>query len=168
MNIIHNYPSDRGMVARCYLALIGIDRLLSDCNFDLQGKYELIKTCREIFGREFRSDATSLRHQLGRKFRKERQTLESLIDVELSKKSPIALGIEILDNRSKRIKPLLQKIKILDQNGELDVSLREIVPSFTHMFVNRLLRSEQRAQELVLYDFLRRLYDSQISRNRSA
>ena len=32
------------------------------------------------------------------------------------------------------------------------------------MHANRLLRSEQRAHELVLYDFLARLYESQLAR----
>ena len=36
------------------------------------------------------------------------------------------------------------------------------------MHANRLLRSEQRAQELVLYDFLARLYDSEVARARGA
>ena len=81
--------------------------------------------------------------------------------------SPIARGLEILNNRSRRLKPLIKEMEMIGQNGELGLSLREMVPSFTHMFVNRLLRSSQRAQELVLYDFLRRLYDSQIARNRS-
>ena len=81
--------------------------------------------------------------------------------------SPIARGLEILNNRYRKLKPLIKEMEIIGQNGELGLSLREMVPSFTHMFVNRLLRSSQRAQELVLYDFLRRLYDSQIARNRS-
>ncbi len=167
LNIIHSYPSDKGMDTRCHLALLGIDRLLSDFGFDLQAKYELVKTCREMFGREFRADTTSLRHQLGRKFRQERRSLESLMDIELLRNSPIARGLEILNNRSRRLKPLIKEMEMIGQNGELGLSLREMVPSFTHMFVNRLLRSSQRAQELVLYDFLRRLYDSQIARNRS-
>jgi hypothetical protein len=36
--------------------------------------------------------------------------------------------------------------------------------SCVHMHVNRLLRSAQRAQELVLYELLDRLYTSQAAR----
>ncbi len=36
-----------------------------------------------------------------------------------------------------------------------------------HMHANRLLRSALREQELVLYDFLLRLYGSQVARVRS-
>ncbi len=34
------------------------------------------------------------------------------------------------------------------------------------MHANRLLRAEQRAHELVLYDFLARLYDSEAARGK--
>ena len=40
----------------------------------------------------------------------------------------------------------------------------ELVPSYIHLNVNRLIRSAQRAHELVLYDLLVRLYESQVAR----
>lgn len=42
--------------------------------------------------------------------------------------------------------------------------LRTLAGSYIHMHANRLLRSAARAQELVLYDFLCRLYESQAAR----
>ena len=46
----------------------------------------------------------------------------------------------------------------------LSVPLAELAVSYLHMHANRLLRSAHRAQELVLYDFLGRLYESQAAR----
>ena len=43
--------------------------------------------------------------------------------------------------------------------------LAELAPSYLHMHANRLLRSAQRAQELVLYDFLARLEESRAARS---
>ena len=43
-------------------------------------------------------------------------------------------------------------------------SIQAVSSSFVHMYTNRLLRSAARAQELVLYDFLGRLYQSQKAR----
>jgi hypothetical protein len=48
--------------------------------------------------------------------------------------------------------------------GRLSVPLMELAPSFLHMHANRLLRSAHRVQELVLYDFLVRLYESRTAR----
>jgi hypothetical protein len=51
-----------------------------------------------------------------------------------------------------------------ESRGELLHSGEQLAPAFVHMFANRLLRSAHRAQELVLYDFLARLYQSQHAR----
>jgi lantibiotic biosynthesis protein len=40
-----------------------------------------------------------------------------------------------------------------------------VAMSVAHMHVNRMLRSAQRAQELVLYEFLDRIYCSAAARN---
>ena len=60
-------------------------------------------------------------------------------------------------------------------HGELELPLPvvslpvgEILPSYVHMFVNRLIRSDQRAHELVLYDFLVQIYGSLLARARKA
>ena len=47
----------------------------------------------------------------------------------------------------------------------LERPLSDIVLSCLHMFANRLLRSSARAQEMVLYDFLARLYTSEAARS---
>jgi len=45
-------------------------------------------------------------------------------------------------------------------------TLAALASSYLHMFVNRSLREAQQAQELVLYDFLSRLYESQAARRK--
>jgi len=45
--------------------------------------------------------------------------------------------------------------------------LTELALSYAHMIANRLLRSAQRRQEMVIYDFLARLYESQAARSRN-
>jgi hypothetical protein len=42
----------------------------------------------------------------------------------------------------------------------------ELAASYLHMHANRLLRSAARAQELVLYDWLYRMYEAQAARLR--
>lgn len=41
-----------------------------------------------------------------------------------------------------------------------------LAKSYLHMHANRLLRSAQRRQEAVLYDFLARHYESEMARKR--
>jgi thiopeptide-type bacteriocin biosynthesis protein len=69
-----------------------------------------------------------------------------------------------LHQRTQRLAPVLAALKSSEQAERLTLPLSELAPSYLHMQVNRLLRSAQRAQELVLYDFLDRLYTSQLAR----
>jgi hypothetical protein len=43
----------------------------------------------------------------------------------------------------------------------------DIILSFVHMHVNRVLRTDVRVQELLLYDFLERFYIGQLARQRA-
>ena len=56
------------------------------------------------------------------------------------------------------------ELRRLGQAGRLSATLADIAMSYAHMHVNRLLRSAQRAQELVLYELLDRAYSSQAGR----
>jgi lantibiotic biosynthesis protein len=72
--------------------------------------------------------------------------------------------LQPLRERSQKVEPLAAQLRDLDQAGELMQPLADIVMSFAHMHVNRLLRSGQRAHELVLYEMLSRIYSSEAAR----
>ena len=92
--------------------------------------------------------------------------LETLLDPanETSRLPPAV--VQSLRRRSEQLAPAVEQLKNLEQQGRLGQPLTELASSFVHMHVNRLLPSAHRAQELVLYDFLRRLYESQLARSR--
>jgi hypothetical protein len=64
------------------------------------------------------------------------------------------------------VAPLGGELRSLAENGQLTVPLASLAMSLAHMHVNRVLRSAQRAQELVLYEMLDRLYSSRAARRR--
>ncbi len=161
--LVEMFPEDSRGETRWRLALCGMDLLLEDFGFDLDTKRLVIRQAREAFTREFRADA-QLKHQLGDKFRKERRGLEILLDPVRAGTNVLAPGLAVLRRRSERLVPVLAELKGLERSGRLSQSLADLAPSFLHMHANRLLRSAHRAQELVLYDFLARLYESQTAR----
>ena len=63
---------------------------------------------------------------------------------------------------------IVAELKASAAEGHLAVPLEELALSYIHMHANRLLRSAQRQQELVLYDFLARIYESRVARAASA
>jgi thiopeptide-type bacteriocin biosynthesis protein len=148
---------------RWRLALCGMDLLLTDLGFDLDAKRAILRRAREAFAREFRADVT-LKRQLGERFRKEGKELEALLCSGLDADGPLAFAGAALRRRSERLGPVAARLRACAGAGRLSHSLAELAPSYLHMHANRLLRSAQRAQEMVLYDFLHRLYESRAAR----
>jgi thiopeptide-type bacteriocin biosynthesis protein len=148
---------------RWRLAILGMDLLLTDLGFDLDTKRSVIRKARAAFAAEFRTD-DGFRHKLGGKFRSIRNSLTALLDCLPTADGWLASELKILRIRSERLAPVLAGLRACSQAGRLLAPLTELAPSYLHMHANRLLRSAHRAQELVLYDFLHRLYESQAAR----
>lgn len=156
---------DAGADARWRLALRGIDMLLDDLGFDFTVKRALVRRVRDAYLREFRADGT-LTRQLGQKYRHMRATLDALFDPAQDADSPLAPGFAILRQRSAQTLPIAAELRAAERAGKLTMTLEELAPSYIHMHVNRMLRAAQRAQELVLYELLDRIYESRSARTR--
>lgn len=59
-----------------------------------------------------------------------------------------------------QLQPVIANLWRAEAHGQLAVSVSAIAWSYLHMHANRLLRSMQREQELVLYDLLSRHYEA--------
>ncbi|MEO6725746.1 MAG: lantibiotic dehydratase [Blastocatellia bacterium] len=149
------------------LTLYGMDRMLDDFGFDLAGKAEILKAARTGFLAEFKADENLL-DQLGERYRKERKALELLLDRTKQPENNLAAGLEVFDRRSVHLRPIVEALRAAEQERTLSKPLAEMASSYLHMHANRMLRSAHRAQELVIYDLLTRLYSSQLARQRQS
>jgi thiopeptide-type bacteriocin biosynthesis protein len=145
---------------RWRLALLGMHLLLVDLGFDLAVRRAVVRKTRDEFAAEFHADA-KFSGQLGTKFRPERRGVESLLKMAPQSDPRLADGLEILRRRSAAQTPVITELRACAEAGKLSRPLTELAPSYLHMHANRLLRSAHRAQELVLYNFLTRIYESQ-------
>ncbi|HEX5716871.1 MAG TPA: lantibiotic dehydratase [Thermoanaerobaculia bacterium] len=161
--IVEMLEGDEGAAARWRLALYGTDLLLGDLGLGAEGKRQVLGLVRESFFREF-GGGKPLRVQLDQKQRAERRALEALLDPARAEQSDLAPGFAILRGRSELNAPLVAELRRLEQVGLLTSSVAQIAPSLVHMLINRLIRSAQRAHELVLYDLLAAIFDSQAAR----
>jgi thiopeptide-type bacteriocin biosynthesis protein len=155
-------PGDTGLDERWRLACAGMDLLLEDFGFNLQEKHSILQRARDGFFQEFGGEKY-LAIQLGDKFRKERKDLSELL--EYKDGHPLSLGIDVFRQRSLSSRPLFNELRELEQARRLTVSLHDLALSYLHLHANRLLRSAQRQQELVIYDLLLRHYDSLLARS---
>lgn len=163
LEIVEMLEGDEGAEARWRLAFSGTDLLLDDLGLDAEGKRAVLGRVRESFFREF-GGGKPLRLQLDQKQRAERRVLEALLDPVRSEQSDLAPGLAVLRRRSQHSAPRVDELRRLEQEGRLTTSVAQIAPSLVHMHVNRLIRSSQRAHELVLYDLLGGIFDSRAAR----
>ena len=165
--ILEGAEGDEGAADRWRLCLRGIDLLLSDLGLGLEAKSRLLKSLRESFGEEF-GIGTPFKKQLARRLRRERRAIDEALEPTYDAGHPLAYGFDALDRRSRRLAPIVAELGHLARQGRLGVSLDSLAASFVHMFANRLLRSDGRAHELVLYDFLYQTTLSRAARVRAA
>ncbi|HEU5055814.1 MAG TPA: lantibiotic dehydratase [Kofleriaceae bacterium] len=160
---------DEGLDAAWRLTLVGIDQLLRDLGLDLDERHRIARNAATMLRGEYGSGegaplATAADKALGDRFRKERASLEQLFDPARRMETVFAPGIEVLDTRSRALAPVVAALREAERAGALTSPIAEMAWSYAHMFANRMLRGAPRAQEMVLYDFLARLYESQKAR----
>jgi thiopeptide-type bacteriocin biosynthesis protein len=165
--IVELLQGDAGMDARWRLATRGADMLLDDLGLDLPAKLAVMTRARDNLGREF-SAGTDFAKQLGAKFRGLRDGLYAMLarDPAADAASELEPGLAALARRSQALAPVAAELRAAEAAGRLTAPIAEMAWSYVHMHANRLLRSVARAQELVIYDFLQRYYESLTARAR--
>lgn len=165
-SLLAGLRGDQGSDARWRLAVVGVDRLLNDLGLTLEEKLELVTAAKDSFEQEFRV-GTAFRRQLGTKFRSHRAELTALLDPS-SRLGGGSYGAAaaLFEARSKLVQPLAAALRA--PITAVQHPLVSIASAHAHMHLNRMLRSVARAQELVIYDLLRRYYQSAVARARKA
>ena len=158
--ILRAYEGDAASDAMWRCALRGIDTLLDDLGLSLADKLRTLTTARDSFGAEFAVD-TAFQKKLGDKYRAYGKDVAALLATPAATYEP---AVRAFAARSERLAPITTKLRELADAGRLGQSIDDLVHSYIHMHVNRMIRSAARAHELVLYDLLRRHYQGQIAR----
>jgi thiopeptide-type bacteriocin biosynthesis protein len=137
-------------------ALLLIDRFLDDFGCDLTAKQEQITRMSESYRMEFGYNMYNAK-QLNVLFRDKKKTIENVLNKPEEDKDLVHI-LSIIAERSKKIQSLTQK-------KQLSLPVTNI-PSYLHMSMNRLFRSQNRTHELLLYDFLSRYYKSEFAKSK--
>ena len=159
--IVACQAGEQALKERWLLALASVDEYFNCAGLDLSGRLREVRSRCGEFRAEYHQGAVPLHRQAARKFREERQRLESLFESSGPQSATLAKGKALLRRRSARIRPLFAAMRE-DQAGAV-TSVETLLTSFIHMSVNRLLPSAQRIQEALIYEFLERLYLARIA-----
>ncbi len=148
---------------RWQFALVNIDQFLNAFGFDLTAKKDLLQTLQNNFQIEFGVTNKDAKKMLGDKFRAERKGIEALLvgnPPEVFK--PI---FELFQERNTTLQSLVGQLR--QEEATLEVPLNNLLGSYIHMNMNRLLRSKHRLHELMIYDMLAQFYTSLLARNKA-
>jgi thiopeptide-type bacteriocin biosynthesis protein len=156
VSIISGLPDPTDELARERIALVGVDRLLEDLGLTAAEKLACMTQMCERWRKEQAVDKpTDIK--LGAMFRRERTLLEQMLAGGSTEHRWLA---PIWERRSERIRPRVAELRALG------LDLVALAPSYAHMYCIRLAIRHSRVHELVIYDFLLRLYRSAAARSR--
>jgi thiopeptide-type bacteriocin biosynthesis protein len=168
LSIVETCEGDAGADAMWRLALRGVDRLMDDLGLSLADKLAVMTSARDGFGAEVGMD-TAFQRRLGDKFRAHGKELAALLAVaDDDSDHRFSPALASFAGRSRAIQPLADELRELDRSGLLTQTVDDLVHSYVHMHVNRMIRHAQRRHELVLYDLLRRHYEGVTARLRKS
>lgn len=159
--LLNMLDSTEHLQDRWRIAVAGVDRLLDDFGFDIAGKLAMMVRLSAGYEAEFQI-GKPFKESLSRRFRSERWGLQSLLAAAPGIGALQARAQEVFAQRSARNRTIVAAYNAAFDHDRY--RFEEAVEAMVHMHLNRLLRSAQRAQELVIYNFLQRLYRSVAAR----
>jgi thiopeptide-type bacteriocin biosynthesis protein len=144
------------------LAMCGIDQLLADFGLGSAQIVNMLAHTASTLPREQRKS-------WGAKYREQRERIAAaLADPNATAASlPPGTG-NILRERSRRVAPLATALRECERRGQLSQPISDLLFSYCHMHVNRLLRSiDNSGDEPMFYDFVRRYHTGVLARGRT-
>lgn len=141
------------------LVLKCIDSYFNLFSFELDQKHKIIKQLYESYQIEF-STTKLVIHQINLKFRKYQKQISELLSIPDYEKYGDYL--HTIDQTMCEISNQCQGIKDLTR-----LQAQNLILSYIHMHINRMIRSNPRIHELVLYGLLEKYYQKQLAQKRN-
>lgn len=107
----------------------------------------------KTFKEEFKVQKTT-KISLDRKYRDLRSNFENIMDGNYS--NIYIQAIHFLGEREDNISAIVDKMLELEKAKKIEITIRNLLNSYIHMFLNKAFRNKQRFHEMIVYDFLSR------------
>ena len=146
LSTLAHTQEDERRSQRWLTAIVTADQWLTWFGYDTSGKHRWMQIIREKFYQEFAVDKVGKR-KIDARYR--------------AYQDRIATELQANHQEDKQLRQLITQIK---QTHTSEVSLDQLVGSYIHMHINRLISADQRLHELIVYDFLARYYKSVLVR----
>lgn len=151
---------DEGEHYRWLFAVRGVEEMLNAFGLTLSAKLALAEQLHQSFFQEFNGDAT-LTHQLNDKYRAVSRELAGFLDP--TQDTPYTEdAVAVFAAREAALAAVFSKLP-----APLATAAQGLLPSYLHMFLNRIFLANQRLHELVVYHYLSKHYKSVAARQKN-
>src|SRR5690606_24093516 len=140
---------------RWLMGIVYIDKLLEKFSYSLEEKTELLFHLSSQFNREFNTNK-HLTKIISSKYK----NYENIISDSIFEKNDQLEDVYLLFDNF-----LSSVLFECDLKGKTKADRNNYLGSLIHMFLNRLLISQHRKQELLIYNFMSKFYNTQFKRN---
>ncbi len=164
LNMLARVEGDQREAFRWIWAIKAIDEFLNDFGLAANDKMNLLEQLKESFHKEFNSNKT-LRTQIGNKYRDNKKNLEDLMQPKGTYWDGMPVMLSFIREKSIRVRPLIARLKELQDENKLEVPVSSLLSSYIHMLINRVIALNPRQHELVIYDMLYTYYRSAVKRS---
>ncbi len=148
---------------RMLIGILRIDQLMNDFQISLPQKMELMYVLSESFKKEFNADKNT-KAQLSHLYRTHKNDIRKVLQ-RIPPHDAFEQHFDNVKGQSQQHQAAVQEILNLKEKGELQLPFSNLMSSYIHMSLNRLMMDQPRQHELVLYDFLYQYYRSESKRN---
>ncbi len=152
LKFLDDFDSDK----RWLYSILAIDNLLISFDYQLDRKTALIEKMKSNFAKEF-----GINKYLRKKINDKYSSFENQIKIVLGRET--SHDDTFLKNRieseDEEITKIAKKIICACSNNSEQIDI--LVESYIHMMFNRIFKSRQRTYEMLIYDFVFKLYKTQ-------
>lgn len=147
--------------------MMAIDNLLNSFGLTEGEKLSFVSTNRNLFANEFNlKNSSILKEQVQNFYRINKKMLEDIMSSNHSdlRKDKFDQIIQVLKIEFSQTSALTKQIRLKSMSNKLNPSL---LASYVHMYINRLVQSNNRLNEFLMYEYLERFYRSLHGRRKS-
>ncbi|WP_165836257.1 lantibiotic dehydratase [Taibaiella soli] len=147
---------------RMLFGLRGIDMFLNDFGLSVFEKQQLLSNMQKAFYEEHGGHA-SLQKVLNEKYRQHQKDIFAHMNNELDVFNQVDDAVAVFQMRSEMNAPIIETLI----GNVVKKQWLSWLPSYIHMYMNRLFVAQQRKYELAVYHFLEKYYSSQLAIQKS-
>ncbi|HET8774593.1 MAG TPA: lantibiotic dehydratase [Thermoanaerobaculia bacterium] len=143
------------------VAILGVDRLLQDFGLSLAERRAMAEAMYSSSASA--AQTADAKKELAQRFRVERGSL-----LELLRGGGSGDVAAVFDARHEALEPVVRRLHDLESGGALSRPVRQMLPAYCHMFLNRLFHKDALPAEAMAYDFLARLCTTRLATDRES